>query len=368
MKRLSIIFIPVILAGFILPDDSCRQAKASMKQTDGPYVLYKDDKLFVHTVVERDGAKELKTDSMPIQKRGELSIQVATDDSSRMFTVTMQKELEEEKAEYAMPSKMLVISDIEGNFSAFYKLLLAGNVIDNNFNWTFGNGHLVLTGDFVDRGSQAIEVLWLIYAMEEKAEAAGGHVHYILGNHEIMNLSGDLRYLHPKYAATALMINKTYPQLIGDSTELGRWMRTKNVVEKIGDLLFTHGGVSPYVNKLDLKVNKINKLARPFYGDSLYQYKDTATEVLMGDYGPFWYRGYYQGNASNTIDSTLDMFKVKHIATGHTIIGDTISVKYDGKVFNTDVHHAKGKSEALYIEGGKFYRLTPSGEKIWLYG
>jgi hypothetical protein len=63
------------------------------------------------------------------------------------------------------------------------------------------------------------------------------------------------------------------------------------------------------------------------------------------------------------IDSTITKFNIRHIATGHTIVADTISVLYGGKVLNTDVHHAAGKSEALLIEDGKFYRVNANGER-----
>ena len=95
-----------------------------------------------------------------------------------------------------------MISDIEGNFGAFRKLLQGNRVIDENFNWTYGKDHLVLVGDFVDRSTMVTEVLWLIYSLEEKAKAAGGYVHYILGNHEIMNMSDELDYVQERYIAT----------------------------------------------------------------------------------------------------------------------------------------------------------------------
>lgn len=56
------------------------------------------------------------------------------------------------KNDFRKVSKQLAISDIEGTFSAFRKLLQGNNVIDDNFNWTFGDGHLVLTGDFLIGG------------------------------------------------------------------------------------------------------------------------------------------------------------------------------------------------------------------------
>ena len=170
--------------------------------------------------------------------------------------------------------------------------------------------------------------MWLVYALESKAKAAGGYVHFILGNHEIMNMSGDLRYLHKKYADNANLLNERFTSLYGDNSELGRWLRTKNVAEKIGDVLFIHGGISAQVNQLDLPAAQINDLVRPFYPDSLYKYSDPRVELLFSDLGPFWYRGYYTGGNKaglSQIDSTLDLFRVKHIATGHTIIADTIT-------------------------------------------
>ena len=64
---------------------------------------------------------------------------------------------------------------------------------------------------------------------------------------------------------------------------------------------------------------------------------------------------------------TLEKFDVKHIVTGHTLLADTVSVWFNGKVFNTDVHHAKGLSEALLIEEGKYYRVNTSGGKHLLF-
>ncbi|GAA4213241.1 hypothetical protein GCM10022289_45130 [Pedobacter jeongneungensis] len=102
--------------------------------------------------------------------------------------------------------------------------------------------------------------------MEEKAKAAGGYVHVILGNHDIMNLSGDFRHVDRKYMRIAESLGLDYIRLFDEDTELGRWLRTKNVVERVGDYLFVHGGISPEVLKLDLSLQQLNDIARPYYG------------------------------------------------------------------------------------------------------
>ena len=262
---------------------------------------------------------------------------------------------------------MLVISDIEGNFAALRELLQANGVIDENFNWTFNKDHLVFVGDFVDRGMMVMEVLWLIYSLEEKAKAAGGYVHFILGNHEIMNMSGDLRYVQDRYPEHAALMNRTYRQLFGPDTEMGRWLATKNVVERVGNILFTHGGISAYVNYMQIPLKDLNDITRPHYRDSSVEYTDPKLDILFGDVGPFWYRGYYTGTPRATmqqIDSTLQFYGVRHITTGHTIIAKNISSLFDGKILNTDVHHADGNSEALLVEGDRFFRVNGAGEKF----
>ena len=64
------------------------------------------------------------------------------------------------------------------------------------------------------------------------------------------------------------------------------------------------------------------------------------------------------------IDSTLYIFNVRHITTGHTVISNEIRSLYGGKLYDTDVHHADGHSEALLIDNGKFWRVNASGEKL----
>jgi hypothetical protein len=337
---------------------------------DGPYVTYREEKVFVNYIVEQAGTKTVVADSTPVTDKKNITLSVNTDVPGKTFAVQLKNELTEEVAEYAAPEKLLVISDIEGNFEAFSNLLQFNGVIDTGFNWTFGNGHLVLTGDFVDRGLLVTEVLWLIYSLEDKAKAAGGHVHYILGNHEIMNMSGDLRYVNPKYKESATLMNTTIESLFDDKSELGRWLRTKNIVEKIGENVFVHGGISEEMNKLKLSVPAINKLARPFYADTSYRYPDKKLPVIFSDLGPFWYRGYYQKDPEQLLPAqlkrTLSRAGAKHVFTGHSIVGDTISVWFDGRLINTDVHHAEGKSEAVLIENGKYYRVSTRNGKTEL--
>jgi hypothetical protein len=284
------------------------------------------------------------------------------------FTVPLKKNYKEEKSIFRKPSKLFVISDIEGEYEYFKRLLQCAGVMDESFNWTFGKGHLVVCGDVFDRGSQVAECLWLIYLLEEKAKQEGGYVHYILGNHEIMNLNRDFRYVNPKYMELAQQKAVSYDNFYNKETELGQWLRTKNIMEKIGDLLFLHAGVSPYINELGQDVDSINAIARSYY-DQTEDSIPVLAQLLLLDEGPLWYRGYFFAPYATRqqVDSTLRLFRVKKIIIGHTPI-ERISTFFKGKVINVDVPHAKGRSEGLFIEDRKYYRVGLNGEKVLLTG
>jgi hypothetical protein len=373
MKLILPVVFLLILSSFIVPGEGPDRVTSGMKNAallaDGPYVIYRGGLVHTKYVKEQDGLPLVHADSVVLAEKSTILLRVNTDIPGKTFPVKLKDQLVDEKTEFPGVEKMFVVSDIEGNFAALRKLLQGNGVIDAEFNWTFGNGHLVLTGDFVDRGDQVTEVLWLIYSLEEKAKQAGGYVHFILGNHEIMNMSGDLRYLNRKYVNNAQLLNENFVMLFGENSELGRWFRTKNVVEKVGGILFVHGGVSDLVNRMNISLPEINSLVRPFYADSTFKYPDPRLDTLYSDWGPFWYRGYYTAGPTPVpprIDSTLEKFHARHIVTGHSVIADTVSVLFDGRLFNTDVRHANGSSEGLLIMGNKAYRVNALGEKFLL--
>jgi hypothetical protein len=157
--------------------------QVAQEQYDGPYVQYFGNQVWVSYIEDVGGQKRLKKETLPLRKKDNLSLKVGTDIPGKTFEVDLKKQLKPEQSEFSQPAKLLVLSDIEGNFGAVRKLLQAQKIIDEDFKWKFDNGHLVLIGDFFDRGEQVTEVLWLIYSLEEKAKANGGHVHFVLGNH-----------------------------------------------------------------------------------------------------------------------------------------------------------------------------------------
>jgi hypothetical protein len=338
---------------------------------DGPYILASEHGADIYTI---NGA-QLKECRL---KKGQV-VSVSTDMYNKNFLVPIQPKLVIEPCVFEKPDKLLVLSDIEGDFKAFRKLLQANGVIDSNLNWSYGTGHLVCNGDFVDRGKQVMEVLWLIYKLEQEAKKAGGYVHFVLGNHEIMNFNGDIRYVNTKYKNSAALIKKDYSELLAKNSEIGRWLSTKNIVLKIGDVLFVHGGISDKILDLNMSLDDLNSLARNYYfKDSIARKSSNVSLRYLYDYdlSPFWYRQYYLkerqkiiagANGIDTvyktseavIDSVLSRYKINHIVTGHTIVGqgDRITTHYNCKVINTDTRHAAGLSGALLIKDNSLYEV-----------
>ena len=102
------------------------------------------------------------------------------------------------------PESLVAIGDVHGDFDDFVGILQHIGLIDKQNHWTGGKTTFVQTGDLLDRGPKPREVMDLMMALEKEAGQAGGRVVGLLGNHEMMNIMGDLRYVTPaNYASFA---------------------------------------------------------------------------------------------------------------------------------------------------------------------
>src|SRR5690606_20522204 len=190
------------------------------------------------------------------------------------FSFVLEDHLKNEPDHYKSAEKLIALSDIESNYKTFRDFLVNNNVIDKNLNWTFGKNHLILNGDFIDRSYFATQVLWFIYKLEQEAEKAGGKVHFILGNHEIMNIQGNHKYAKYKYETVARVLGVKQHQLYDTTTYLGKWLKTKNIVEQIGNYTFVHAGISPEIVENKITISEMNQIARNNYAIPYYSKKD----------------------------------------------------------------------------------------------
>lgn len=218
--------------------------------------------------------------------------------------------------QYSNVDRVVAVSDIHGAYGAMVATFQNAGVIDENLAWSGKKTHLVITGDLLDRGPDSRQVMDLIMRLEGEAESAGGMVHQLVGNHEVMNLVGDLRYVAPReYAAFAddespderqrwfarfweskpagmdeLAVRTEFnklapPGFFGHRRALradghyGKWLLEKPLMVVIDGTAFVHGGIPPFVAEQGLSgVNGSLKNDLSRYLDALYILEDA--EIL----------------------------------------------------------------------------------------
>jgi len=187
--------------------------------------------------------------------------------------------------------RVVAISDIHGAYEAMVRTLRSARVIDNDLAWSGGDTHLVVVGDLLDRGPNSRQAMDLLMRLENEAIAADGRVHVLLGNHEAMNLTGDLRYVSVgEYAAFAaeesaeereqrfqayqelradndvpieeqrLKFDERFPpgffahrKAFASDGKYGSWLLSKPIMIVINDTAYVHGGVSPMIGEIGLQ-------------------------------------------------------------------------------------------------------------------
>ena len=185
--------------------------------------------------------------------------------------------------------RIVAISDVHGAYEAMVTTLQKTNVIDDGLAWVGGKTHLVIVGDLLDRGPRSRDAMDLLMRLEGEAQAAGGFVHVLIGNHESMNMIGDMRYVsREEYQAFAAdeageqrdrwfqayasrqatqfenaelreRFDAEFPagyfalrEAFGANGQYGKWLLGKPIIAVINKTAFVHGGLSPLVTEYGL--------------------------------------------------------------------------------------------------------------------
>lgn len=296
--------------------------------------------------------------------------------------------------------RIVAVGDLHGDYENYLATLESAGLIDRKGKWIGGAAHLVQTGDIPDRGPDSQKIIDHLTKLDKQARRKGGRVHDLMGNHEAMNVYGDLRYVHEgEYGAfvtrSSAALRDRYYELYMQSLQtqdperfqslpadyreqwnlehpLGwvehrqawdpawnpdgkyaNWVLNRKVAIRINDILFVHGGISGFYcqNSLDSLTGMVV--------DKLKNFDPTNPGILEDEFGPLWYRGLSGVEpvaAPETVDAILDRHGVAHIAVGHTPTGGVIWPRYDGKVvmIDTGIGQAYGGHRA-YLE------ITPQG-------
>jgi hypothetical protein len=289
--------------------------------------------------------------------------------------------------------RIVAVGDLHGDFSAWRDILRSAGLVDSKGHWSGGDTILIQTGDAVDRGPNSREIIEDLMRLQKEAARARGQLIAMVGNHEAMNLTGDLRYVSAAdYAGYAdrrsasrrenvlnsnkVAIETAYrekdPQMSSeaikkawfesyplgriehqiawsDQGDIGRWVVKNPVVVLLDGTLFVHGGISPAY--LDLSAAQINARA-----DAALTARDTDPAAIINDeQGPLWYRGLAQPLASasgethvartpaqiqpageDQLNVLLSAYGARRIVLGHTPILSGIALFQDGKLICID--------------------------------
>ncbi|MBU8934829.1 MAG: metallophosphoesterase [candidate division Zixibacteria bacterium] len=357
------IIVLVIFYQLTFANDSTSVSKANLDE--GPYVFWDNDTLAVvlyycdETIVKH---RIVFTDT--------LHFEGLCHDTEVQYSV-IAGDYNIQPAVFTGVSKLFAISDIHGDYEHMVNILQNGGVIDDDLRWKWGDGHLVVNGDIFDRGDMVTECLWLTYHLEQEAIEHGGMVHTLLGNHEMMVLRGDDRYIHEKYLkGIARKSRIKHMDLYGPDMALGQWLRSKQVVIRINDILFVHAGISPMVIDSGLTLDDLNRTVRS--GIDMLSSRLAFTEqvkFLLSSLGPLWYRGYhyemenrYPQATADDVDRILAHFDAATVVVGHTEVDSLIGL-YDNRVIAIDIPVDElGSLQALLWKDGRFYRVSGDGK------
>ena len=319
---------------------------------DGPYVIWKGEEAQVYRV--RRGKVEQET------HRGPFLLSVPG--VSNLGLVVRPQPMPLPQEEFPEPTRIFALSDIHGQFENALRLLQAQGVVDRAQRWTFGRGHLVIVGDTLDRGPGVTEAYWYFRALETQALGAGGRVHLLLGNHELMVLGGDYGYFHPKYSPPPAGLPP--PQVLyGQDSDMARWLRTRPTLLRLGGFLFVHGGISPAFLARGLDLPRANRLIREGLG--LKPAPGTLTHLLFNEQGPLWYRGFLPESGTTSsdieIDRALAALKARAFVVGHTT-QEHITAFHGGRVYAIDAGLKDGRpGEGWLWKQGQAFRALANG-------
>lgn len=297
--------------------------------------------------------------------------------------------------------RVVAIGDVHGAYPALVSLLKASGVVDDNLAWQGGSTHLVSLGDLLDRGPESRKAMDLLMRLQTEAKSSGGHVHVVLGNHEIMNLSGDLRDVS-EAEMTALEPLGGHRAAFAVDGYYGSWLLTLPFVIRINENVFAHGGFGKVVADDDLiTINKtasaalravLNEGARlresgllPPEGDLLSLAFDLTEEQqlalgelfnaairspLLGPYSPQWYRGTAACHGiieRPILQQALTNLRATRAVMGHTpTLNREVNARFDGQAVMIDTGMLasayRGKPRAIEISGNRVRAFGISGD------
>ena len=271
-----------------------------------------------------------------------------------------------EVAAAPLARKVVAIGDVHGDLDALRGALRLAGAIDANDSWSGGAMVVVQVGDQLDRGDDEPEILALLDRLAAEATRAGGELIVLTGNHELMNVAGDLRYVtpaglrdfdgvpgadpdDPRFASIP-EASRARAAAFAPGTKLAAQLARRPLHAIVDGTLFVHAGVLPA--HLDAGLDALDREADAWANGELRQ----PPRAVADSNGPLWTRAY--GGPEAQVDcasarAVLDRLGLARMVVAHTVQPHINSV-CDGRVWRVDVglsKHYGGPREVLVIEG-----------------
>jgi hypothetical protein len=258
---------------------------------------------------------------------------------------------------------VVAIGDLHGDIDVTRRALRLSGAIDGADHWVGGALVVVQTGDEIDRGDSDRKVLDLIESLREPAKKAGGEIIALSGNHEIMNVAQDFRYVSPAgfaafddLAASAQGPGSSPDRARGRAAAFapgGRYAKMlaeRPIVAKVGDTVFVHGGILPkhVAYGLDRMTDEVS--------DWMLGKRSEPPAIVVAEDGPVWTRAYSSttgADACALASRALDALGAKRMVVGHTPQTSGVTSACGDKVWRIDVgmsHFYGGPVQVLEID------------------
>jgi hypothetical protein len=282
--------------------------------------------------------------------------------------------------------RIIVIGDLHGDWHMTIKSLKIGKVIDNNNNWIGGDTVIVQVGDQIDRcrfsgtscalpqstpddEASDLKILNYFTKLHDQAQKKGGAVYSIIGNHELMNVNGDMRYVSYENIKDFNNYKKPDNTIIEDGMEARKWAFspgnpianflgcTRQLSLIIGSNLFVHAGVLPKIAQ-KYGVEEMNQVMSLFLWDKLNNQYDYKELLDSSDYSPLWNRVFGSKmqsteSCNHLMNPLKEIYKVDRMFIGHTPqVATGISNTCEGKIWLTDYGASKAfnQFDTIYLQ------------------
>jgi hypothetical protein len=262
-------------------------------------------------------------------------------------------------------SEIIALGDVHGDYDRLLGLLLAGKIIPrrpeqpDQVEWRAGGAILVCTGDLIDKGDHAVEVLALLRALQGTANRSGGRVIVTMGNHEAAFLADPVKGEKAKVFREELGQHGIKPEDVAagrDGLGLGAFLSSLPFAARVNDWFFVHAGPAHGRPLKQLRSLCQAGVAEQGYGCGILLAPDGLLEVRLHPQ-PWWEKPGDRPAASQArLLAAVQALDVKHLVIGHqpgkVEFSDgskrrkgEIYQKFDGLIFLIDVGMSRGVDE-----------------------